>query len=89
MSDSWVTFESVKHVYKKKYPNLMNFILKMMHLFGSTYSCERFFLKTHLKNSENRSRITDTNLENLRDASYYLFIVFLYCYSKSIYYSCK
>lgn len=54
----------VRHVSKDKYPNLINFICKMMSLFGSTYCCEQFFSKMNFMKSKNRSSIINTNLES-------------------------
>lgn len=53
-----------KYVSKDKYSNLINFVCKMMSLFGSTYCCEQFFSRMNNTKSKTRSRIIDTNLEN-------------------------
>ncbi|XP_060881678.1 general transcription factor II-I repeat domain-containing protein 2B-like [Metopolophium dirhodum] len=54
----------------KTYPNLRNNALRMMSLFGSTYTCEHIFSRMKIVKSKNRARLTDSHLESsLRIAS--------------------
>lgn len=54
-----------KYIDTETYTNLWNNALKMMFLFGSTYTCEHIFLQMKIVKSKNRARFTDIHLENL------------------------
>jgi len=59
-----------KYIDTETYPNLRNNELKMMSLFGSTYTCEHIFSRMKIDKSKTRARLTDIHLENsLRIAS--------------------
>lgn len=48
-----------------KYPNLVNHAKKMTSLFGSTYQCEQLFSKLKYTKNNLRTRLTDSNLNNV------------------------
>ncbi|CAI6345817.1 unnamed protein product [Macrosiphum euphorbiae] len=59
-----------KYINTETYPNLRNNALRMMSLFGSTYTCEHIFSRMKIVKSKNRVRLTDSHLESsLRIAS--------------------
>ncbi|CAI6351667.1 unnamed protein product [Macrosiphum euphorbiae] len=59
-----------KYIDTETYPNLRNNALRMMSLFGSTYTCEHIFSRMKIVKSKTRARLTDIHLENsLRIAS--------------------
>ena len=53
-----------KYLNQDKFPNLRNFMVSKMALFGSTYLCEQFFSKMGFMKSPYRSVMTDKHLEN-------------------------
>ncbi|CAI6366273.1 unnamed protein product [Macrosiphum euphorbiae] len=59
-----------KYINTETYPNLRNNALRMMSLFGSTYTCEHIFSRMKIVKSKNRVRLTHSHLESsLRIAS--------------------
>lgn len=52
----------IKYFPKDTYPNLANYVYKIMSLFGNTYRCEQFFSKMSYTKSKHRSRLTDEHL---------------------------
>jgi hypothetical protein len=55
---------------KKPYPYLQNNALRMISIFGSSYTCEYIFSRMKFINSKTRARLTDIHLGNsLRIAS--------------------
>ena len=53
-----------KYLNQDKFPNLRNFMVSKMALFGSTYLCKQFFSKMGFMKSPYRSVMTDKHLEN-------------------------
>lgn len=53
-----------KYIDKNKFPSIRLHAQKMMSLFGSTYVCEQLFSRIKHVKSKNRTRITDSHLEN-------------------------
>ena len=47
---------------RAKYPNLHKLAIRMMSMFGSTYTCEQLFSKMNLVKNKKRSRISDKHL---------------------------
>jgi len=59
-----------KYIDLETYPNLQNNALKMMSLFGSTYTCEHIFSRIKIIKPKTRTQLTDIHLKNsLRIAS--------------------
>jgi 17beta-estradiol 17-dehydrogenase/3beta-hydroxysteroid 3-dehydrogenase/mitotic-spindle organizing protein 1 len=59
-----------KYIDTETYPNLRNNALRMLSLFGNTYTCEHIFLRMKIVKSKTRARLTDIHLKNsLRIAS--------------------
>jgi 17beta-estradiol 17-dehydrogenase/3beta-hydroxysteroid 3-dehydrogenase/mitotic-spindle organizing protein 1 len=49
---------------KEKFPLLRSFGLRMIAMFGSTYTCEQFFSLMNNNKTKSRSRLTDGHLKS-------------------------
>jgi hypothetical protein len=50
-----------KYIDTETYPNLQNNTLRMMSLFGSTYTCQHIFSRMKIVKSKTRVRFTDVH----------------------------
>lgn len=53
-----------KYIDEHKYATIYNHALRMISLFGNTYTCEQLFSRMKYIKSQQRTRITDDHLEN-------------------------
>ena len=65
MFESKLLVEFYSSLHSEKFQNLKKFARKILCLFASTYICEQTFSMMKVNKSENRSLLTDSNLQSV------------------------